>query len=95
MCLIGEELEFEKMRKEIEELSQIEASPDDSFNLSNSSNILVSKGIMPKKVIAFLSVVLGSLIFGYKLTQPVSGVTLLKFMEKDSVDIKVNVIVIL
>jgi hypothetical protein len=54
---------------------------DDSY--TNSS------GFKPRTITAVISVLLGSLIFAFQSTQQVSGVALLKQMEKESVPLQV------
>ena len=58
----------------------VEEIKPQSYNNKNGSNKLIAAG----------SAILGSLLFAYQQTQPVSGVALLNAMQKDSADLGVS-----
>lgn len=81
--------DFAAMQREI--AAMISESP--------GSNQIASSGVPPtssdsgtkyNKYIAITSAVLGSFFFAFQHSQPVSGVALMHAMERDSVDLQVN-----
>ena len=91
---VDEDDDFELMRSSIDSLllsedkanvSEIKvAAIDDSTSSSSSSS-----SFKPRTITAVISILLGSLIFAFQSTQQVSGVALLKQMEKESVPLQV------
>eukprot|EP01038_Epipyxis_sp_PR26KG_P007431 gene7431-10127_t len=86
--------DFDKMKAEIEAILQ--SSSRNNFETLNENQTdkkswfldNLNNGKLQKKTIAVISSIVGCLLFSFQHSQPVSGVTLLKAMERDSVPVE-------
>ena len=83
-----EDEDFAEMKREIELM--LASSTDSKSPLNPISVTSVEEVGKYNKVIAVASALLGSFLFVFQHSQPVSGVALMHAMERDSVDINVR-----
>ena len=88
---VDDDDDFELMRSSIDSLllSEDKATVSEIKVEAIDDSYTNSSGFKPRTITAVISVLLGSLIFAFQSTQQVSGVALLKQMEKESVPLQV------
>lgn len=90
---VDDDDDFELMRSSISNLLLTEESSDNlevNAVITDDSQQPASSFNKPRTLTAAISILLGSAIFFFQSTQQVSGVALLKQMEKESLPLQVN-----